>query len=153
MHLWPCLQMPFVLGVLDDITLGPYSIMDAEHLHPHIAGETKALWARMWLAHGCPVAFPSNFEWACAGGQRKQPCWPARAGVAAVLRAAHTLCCRCSVLTSKSSTAGLSGSWRVQTDLRQGGWWRGQWSSQSEYQLGHCKRGREWKKASRDAEK
>jgi hypothetical protein len=35
---WLCLQMPFVLGVLDDITLGPYSIMDAEHLHPHIAG-------------------------------------------------------------------------------------------------------------------
>jgi hypothetical protein len=30
--------MPFVLGVLDDITLGPYSIMDAEHLHPHMAG-------------------------------------------------------------------------------------------------------------------
>lgn len=30
--------MPFVLGVLDDITLGPYSIMDADHLHPHIAG-------------------------------------------------------------------------------------------------------------------
>lgn len=30
--------MPFVLGVLDDITLGPYSILDAEHLHPHIAG-------------------------------------------------------------------------------------------------------------------
>jgi hypothetical protein len=30
--------MPFVLGVLDDITLGPYSILDAEHVHPHIAG-------------------------------------------------------------------------------------------------------------------
>lgn len=26
-----------VLALLDDITLGPYSIMDAEHLHPHIA--------------------------------------------------------------------------------------------------------------------
>jgi hypothetical protein len=34
--------MPFVLGVLDDITLGPYSIMDAEHLHPHIAGEQES---------------------------------------------------------------------------------------------------------------
>jgi hypothetical protein len=31
-------QIPAALGVLDDITLGPYSIMDAEHLHPHIAG-------------------------------------------------------------------------------------------------------------------
>lgn len=29
-------KMPFVLAILDDITLGPYSIMDAEHLHPHI---------------------------------------------------------------------------------------------------------------------
>lgn len=38
------MQMPFVLGVLEDITLGPYSIMDAEHLHPHIAGAaTSAL--------------------------------------------------------------------------------------------------------------
>ena len=45
----PCvylvLQMPFVLAVLDDITLGPYSIMDAEHLHPHIAGALVACWS------------------------------------------------------------------------------------------------------------
>ncbi|KAF8055094.1 SYT1 [Scenedesmus sp. PABB004] len=28
--------IPGVLGILDDITLGPYSLMDAEHLDPHI---------------------------------------------------------------------------------------------------------------------
>lgn len=57
-----CLQMPFVLGVLDDITLGPYSIMDAEHLHPHIAGETKAVWARVRVACGCPVALSGKSD-------------------------------------------------------------------------------------------
>lgn len=33
------LQIPGVLSLIDDITLGPYSIMDADHLDPHIAGE------------------------------------------------------------------------------------------------------------------
>jgi hypothetical protein len=33
------LQIPGVLSLIEDITLGPYSIMDADHLDPHIAGE------------------------------------------------------------------------------------------------------------------
>jgi hypothetical protein len=32
------LQIPGVLSLIDDITLGPYSIMDADHMDPHIAG-------------------------------------------------------------------------------------------------------------------
>jgi hypothetical protein len=36
------MQIPGVLSLIDDITLGPYSIMDADHLDPHIAGNTLA---------------------------------------------------------------------------------------------------------------
>jgi hypothetical protein len=32
------MQIPGVLSLIDDITLGPYSIMDADHMDPHIAG-------------------------------------------------------------------------------------------------------------------
>jgi hypothetical protein len=34
-------QIPGVLSLIDDITLGPYSIMDANHMDPHIAGALK----------------------------------------------------------------------------------------------------------------
>jgi len=32
----PAVQVPALLGVVEDITLGPYSLLDAEHLDPHI---------------------------------------------------------------------------------------------------------------------
>lgn len=37
--------------MIDDITLGPYSLLDAEHLDPHIAGNDDKIGSQ-WV-HSC----------------------------------------------------------------------------------------------------